>query len=86
MKGWVRVVWEKGSKSWPSSPPSMARISVGLARPAGRGLIGALIYFGLPHIDAAAKDEMRDKFTAEKWDCWDIDEREAGLDYCQTGR
>jgi hypothetical protein len=49
-------------------------------------LIGALIYFGLPHIDAAAKDEMRDKFTAEKWDCWDIDEREAGLDYCQTGR
>ena len=31
----------------------------GLPLPAGKGLLGALVYYGLPHIDLGEKTEMR---------------------------
>jgi DNA polymerase I len=64
--------------------PEFVECTNGLERPAGKGLIGALVYFGLDHIDATEKTEMREKFMADKWDRWNRDEREAGLDYCET--
>ena len=47
-------------------------------------LLDALCYFNLNHIDAAAKDEMRGKFIAGAFDSWSPEERESGLDYCET--
>jgi hypothetical protein len=54
----------------------------GLDTPAGRGLIGALVYFGLDHIGVTEKEEMRalamrgPPFTSDEW--------AALLDYCQS--
>ena len=54
----------------------------GLTTPAGRGLLGALAYFGLDHIGVTEKEEMR--ALAMRGGPWSDEEREALLDYCQT--
>jgi DNA polymerase-1 len=54
----------------------------GLAVPAGRGLLGALVYHGLDHIGADEKKEMRD--LAMRGGPWAERERIDLLDYCQT--
>ena len=51
------------------------------AAPAGKGLIGALTYFGLDSIGAAEKDAMRDLIL--RGGPWSEQEREAILDYCE---
>src|SRR5262249_4796643 len=52
----------------------------GLDTPAGRGLLGALAYFGLDGIGASEKDEMRDLVL--RGGPWTTDEQAAILDYC----
>jgi DNA polymerase I len=47
-------------------------------------LLDALNYFGTSHIDAAEKTDMRARFIAGNFDSWTYEEREAGLDYCET--
>jgi DNA polymerase I len=47
-------------------------------------LIDALEYFGLGHIAATEKTEMRNRFIAGNFDTWSESERQAGLDYCET--
>lgn len=54
----------------------------GGATPAGRGLLGALAYFGLDHIGTTEKEDMR--ALAMRGGPWTGDEREALLDYCQS--
>ena len=52
----------------------------GLDVPAGRGLLGALAWFGLDGIDGSEKDSMRD--LAIRGGPWTESERSALLDYC----
>jgi hypothetical protein len=52
----------------------------GLSTPAGVGLLGALVYFGLDHIGTTEKKEMRD--LAMRGGPWSRHERGALLDYC----
>jgi DNA polymerase family A len=54
----------------------------GLELPAGRGLVGALVYHGLEHIDAVEKDEMR--AIAIRGGPFTEVERVALLDYCEN--
>ena len=54
----------------------------GLPTPAGSGLIGALVYFGLDTIAAQTKDAMRDLVLGGG--PWSDDERAAILDYCAS--
>ena len=54
----------------------------GLRTPAGRGLLGALAYFGLDHIATTQKDASRDLIM--RGGPWDAAEREAILDYCES--
>src|SRR5262252_10905428 len=54
----------------------------GLETPAGRGLLGALAYFGLDGIGASEKTEMRDLVL--RGGPWSKEERIAILDYCQS--
>jgi hypothetical protein len=54
----------------------------GLALPAGRGLIGALAYFGEPTIEATAKESMRDLVL--RGEPWSPEERQAIMDYCES--
>jgi hypothetical protein len=49
--------------------------------PAGRSLLGALTYYGLPAMGAEEKSAMRDLVIAGG--PWDEDQRQAILDYCQ---
>ena len=53
----------------------------GLAVPAGRGLIGALVYFGAPSMDISAKEAMLDFILAGG--PWTKEDREAILNYCE---
>lgn len=54
----------------------------GLSLPAGKGLLGALIYFGEPCMDATKKEVMRDLIlTGGPWN--DV-EKAAILDYCEA--
>lgn len=53
----------------------------GLRRPAGNGLVGALIAFGLEHIDATEKTEMRELAIRG---CETEKEKQDLLDYCET--
>ncbi len=53
----------------------------GLQVPCGNSLIGALTYFGLPSIDVAEKETMRD--LIKRGGPWSDDERHALLTYCQ---
>ena len=49
----------------------------------GRSLVGALTYFGLDHIDATEKDEMRELALADKYTAnYTAQERTALLNYC----
>ncbi len=50
--------------------------------PAGRGLLGALTWFGLDALSAAEKDSMRD--LASRGGPWTAEERAALLDYCES--
>jgi len=54
----------------------------GLQTPSGTGLIGALVYFGLPAIESVNKNTMRD--LAMRGGPWTSEEREALLDYCES--
>ena len=50
--------------------------------PAGRGLVGAMTYYGLNPIEVAAKEEMR--FLALRGGDYTTVEKTALLDYCQS--
>lgn len=54
----------------------------GLPVPCGRGLLGALTYFGLDGLDALEKEVMRE--LAQRGEPYSPDERRALLNYCQT--
>jgi DNA polymerase I len=54
----------------------------GLPVPAGRGLLGALTYYGIDGIGAIEKDEMRDLVL--RGGPWSAEERSAILDYCDS--
>jgi DNA polymerase-1 len=53
----------------------------GLSVPAGFGLLGALTYFGLPHMSSAHKDASRD--LVMRGGPWTADEQTQILDYCE---
>ena len=55
-------------------------ITNGLSTPSGAGLLGALVYHGLPAMDGAEKQSMRD--LAIRGGPFTDDERQALLDYC----
>lgn len=57
-------------------------LTAGLPVPCGNGLLGALAYHGLPAIDAADKDRMRD-LVIRGGPYLDF-ERESILEYCQS--
>jgi hypothetical protein len=52
----------------------------GLPTPAGSGLLGALVYFGLDTIGATEKDDMRLMFL--RGGPWSPEQQAAGFDYC----
>lgn len=54
----------------------------GLPTPCGKGLLGALIYFGIEHLDAAEKAEMQ--ALAQRGGPWTDEERWALLNYCES--
>ena len=54
----------------------------GLPTPHGRGLLGALLWYGLDAMDAAEKDEMRD--LAMRGGNYDAAEKDALLKYCES--
>jgi hypothetical protein len=54
----------------------------GLPLPCGKGLIGALAYFGIDSIGALQKETMRDLILSGG--PWSNDDREAILDYCHS--
>lgn len=58
------------------------RLTNGLPLPAGRGLLGALAYYGLDSIGADEKGSMRDLILSGG--PYSASERLAILDYCQT--
>jgi len=58
------------------------RITGGLVLGSGRGLIGALTYFGLSSLEVAEKDSMRE--LALRGGHYDEKERTSLLDYCQS--
>ena len=56
----------------------------GLTLPHGRGLLGAMQWFGLNGIEAAKKDYLRNRILAGG--PYSAEEQQAILDYCQSGR
>jgi DNA polymerase-1 len=60
--------------------PEFRAMTNGLQTPSGPGLLGALVYHGLPAMDAAEKKAMRD--LAIRGGPFTTDERQALLDYC----
>lgn len=54
----------------------------GTTPPNGAGLLGALLYFGLPTIAAQQKDAMRDLIL--RGGSWTASEQESILDYCES--
>src|SRR5262249_35724556 len=54
----------------------------GLPTPSGSGLVGALVYHGLPAIDAEEKNEMRQLIM--RGGPWSERDRESILDYCES--
>ncbi len=54
----------------------------GLILPHGRGLIGALIYYGLPSLAAVEKEEMRQ--LAMRGGPYSVQEKQGLLSYCET--
>jgi hypothetical protein len=59
-----------------------ANLTSGTRPPAGRGLLGALMYFGLPAMDAVEKESLR--ALAMRGGPHTPNERTALLDYCQS--
>jgi hypothetical protein len=57
-------------------------LTSGLPVPCGRGLLGALAYFGLDALTATEKEDMRQ--LAERGGPYTAGERAALLDYCQS--
>jgi hypothetical protein len=57
-------------------------LTSGLTVPCGRGLLGALAYFGLDGLAAAEKESLRQ--LAQRGGPYTAGEREALLDYCQS--
>lgn len=57
-------------------------LTCGIDVPCGRGLLGALTYYGLDAIDAAEKDSMRE--LALRGGPYTSDEKMALLDYCES--
>jgi hypothetical protein len=57
-------------------------VTNGMELPCGRGLLGALAFFGLDSISAAEKDTMRD--LALRGGPWTPGEKQALLDYCES--
>jgi DNA polymerase I len=57
------------------------RLTNGRYRPAGKGLLGALSYFGIQGIDPDEKEEMRQLILRGGWTA---DERQAILQYCRS--
>jgi DNA polymerase-1 len=52
---------------------------------AGRGLLGALVHFGLDHISTERKEEMRKRFIAGgDFTLWAAQDRQEALDYCES--
>ena len=58
------------------------RITNGTTPPSGAGLLGALLYYGLPTITAQRKDAMRDLVL--RGGPWSQQEQQDILDYCET--
>lgn len=58
------------------------QLTNGLPLPAGKGLLGALVYFGEPAMDAAKKDLMRELILTGG--PWSAQEQKAILDYCDA--
>jgi DNA polymerase I len=58
------------------------RHSNGLPTPHGKGLLGALAWFGLDHIDGTEKESMRQ--LALRGGPWSDQEKESLLDYCES--
>ncbi len=54
----------------------------GVATPAGSGLLGALVFFGLDAIGATEKEDMR--ALVMRGGPWSDDERKRILDYCES--
>ena len=54
----------------------------GMHLPCGKGLLGALAYFGIDGIDAVEKEEMRQ--LAMRGGPWTEEERQKLLDYCES--
>ena len=54
----------------------------GLPTPHGRGLLGALAWFGLDHIDVTEKEAMRE--LALRGGPWSEEEKRDLLDYCES--
>jgi DNA polymerase-1 len=59
-----------------------SNLTNGRKTPAGRGLLGALAYFGLDTVGAQEKDELR--LLVLRGGPWSGDERAAILDYCES--
>ncbi len=57
-------------------------ITNGRPLPSGRGLLGALVHYGLPHIGGEEKDEMR--ALVQSGGPWTAVQVQAILDYCET--
>jgi DNA polymerase-1 len=57
------------------------RLTNGRHRPAGKSLLGALSYFGIQGMDPDEKEEMRRLILRGHWD---VDERQAILQYCRS--
>lgn len=62
--------------------PEFLCLTNGTDIPCGKGLLGALAYFGHPCTESAHKDAMR-KLIMTKSE-WSADERTAILDYCES--
>jgi hypothetical protein len=58
------------------------RHTCGLSVPNGRALLGALAYYGLPALESAIKDEMRE--LAMREGPFTEEQKKDMLDYCQT--
>ena len=57
-------------------------ITNGLPLPSGRSLIGALVYFGLPHMGGEEKDDMRELILSGG--PWNSNQKQAILVYCES--
>ena len=77
-----------GALGWP--PPvnildlyaEFRNLTNGLPLPAGKGLLGALVYFGEPAMEATKKELMRDLILAGG--PWSAAQQASILDYCEA--